>query len=88
MLSFWMSRDYVQVLGVVGEGAYGMVLKCRNNETGDIVAVKKFKEVSTPYFLLRFDATPKDVPLSAVRDTRGASIPCEVDTPRLTRLFC
>ena len=35
-----------EVLGVVGEGAYGMVLKCRNNETGEIVAVKKFKEVS------------------------------------------
>lgn len=34
-----------EVLGIVGEGAYGMVLKCRNNETGEIVAVKKIKEV-------------------------------------------
>lgn len=33
-----------EVLGVVGEGAYGVVLKCRNKETGDIVAIKKFKE--------------------------------------------
>ena len=49
-----------EVLGVVGEGAYGVVLKCRNkdtNETGvlgdnllrlfgkdKIVAIKKFKE--------------------------------------------
>ncbi len=24
------------VLGVVGEGAYGVVLKCRNKETGEI----------------------------------------------------
>lgn len=29
----------------MGEGAYGMVLKCRNNENGEVVAVKKFKEV-------------------------------------------
>jgi len=33
-----------EVVGVVGEGAYGVVLKCRNRETGEIVAVKKFKE--------------------------------------------
>lgn len=33
-----------EILGVVGEGAYGIVLKCRNKETGEIVAVKKFKE--------------------------------------------
>lgn len=33
-----------EVVGVVGEGAYGVVLKCRNKETGEIVAVKKFKE--------------------------------------------
>ncbi len=33
-----------EVLGVVGEGAYGVVLKCRNKETTEIVAIKKFKE--------------------------------------------
>jgi len=33
-----------EVLGVVGEGAYGVVLKCRNKETNEIVAIKKFKE--------------------------------------------
>jgi cyclin-dependent kinase-like len=32
------------ILGVVGEGAYGVVLKCRNKENGEIVAIKKFKE--------------------------------------------
>ncbi len=25
-----------EILGVVGEGAYGVVLKCKNKETGDI----------------------------------------------------
>lgn len=33
-----------EVVGVVGEGAYGVVLKCKNKETGETVAVKKFKE--------------------------------------------
>ncbi|XP_064632319.1 cyclin-dependent kinase-like 2 isoform X4 [Lineus longissimus] len=31
-------------LGLVGEGSYGMVLKCRHKETGQIVAIKKFLE--------------------------------------------
>ena len=42
-----------EVLGVVGEGAYGVVLKCRNKDTNEtgiikyfifIVAIKKFKD--------------------------------------------
>ena len=32
-----------EVVGVVGEGAYGVVLKCRNKLTGDVVAVKKVR---------------------------------------------
>ncbi len=32
-----------EVLGVVGEGAYGVVLKCKNKESGGVVAIKKFK---------------------------------------------
>jgi cyclin-dependent kinase-like len=32
------------ILGVIGEGAYGIVLKCMNKETNDILAIKKFKE--------------------------------------------
>lgn len=33
-----------EVLGIVGEGAYGVVLKCRNKESEEIVAIKRFKE--------------------------------------------
>jgi cyclin-dependent kinase-like len=28
----------------IGEGTYGMVMKCRHKETGQVVAIKKFKE--------------------------------------------
>ncbi|KAG8272895.1 Cyclin-dependent kinase-like 1 [Homalodisca vitripennis] len=31
-------------LSKLGEGSYGMVFKCRNRETGQIVAIKKFVE--------------------------------------------
>ncbi|XP_025934118.1 cyclin-dependent kinase-like 2 isoform X2 [Apteryx rowi] len=33
-----------QALGLVGEGSYGVVTKCRNKDSGQIVAVKKFLE--------------------------------------------
>ena len=31
-------------LGLVGEGSYGMVMKCRHRETNQLVAIKKFIE--------------------------------------------
>lgn len=31
-------------LGLVGEGSYGMVMKCRHKETNQLVAIKKFIE--------------------------------------------
>lgn len=33
-----------EVLGVIGEGAYGIVLRCRNTENHSLVAIKKFKQ--------------------------------------------
>jgi len=38
-----MQKKY-EVLGIVGEGAYGIVYKCRNKQTNEFVAIKKFKE--------------------------------------------
>lgn len=29
---------------IVGEGSYGLVMKCRHRETGQVVAIKKFLE--------------------------------------------
>lgn len=33
-----------EILGISGEGAYGVVLKCRNKENSEVVAIKKFKD--------------------------------------------
>ena len=39
-----MQNKY-EVIGIVGEGVYGIVYKCKNKETGKYVAIKKFKEI-------------------------------------------
>lgn len=31
-------------LASIGEGTYGVVMKCKHKETGLVVAIKKFKE--------------------------------------------
>jgi cyclin-dependent kinase-like len=36
-----------EILDRIGEGEYGVVLKGRNKETGELVAIKKFKEDDT-----------------------------------------
>lgn len=36
--------DKYEKLGRIGEGSYGVVIKCRSKETGQVVAIKKFLE--------------------------------------------
>jgi serine/threonine protein kinase len=36
--------ELYEKLGPIGEGTYGMVMKCRHKDSGQIVAIKKFKE--------------------------------------------
>jgi cyclin-dependent kinase-like len=36
--------DKYEKLGKIGEGSYGIVFKCRNRDSGQIVAIKKFVE--------------------------------------------
>ena len=37
-------KNKYQIIEVIGEGAYGIVYKCKDRETDEIVAIKKFKE--------------------------------------------
>lgn len=45
--SLYENMNKYEVLGVVGEGAYGVVLRCRNKDSGEILAIKKFKVTLT-----------------------------------------
>ena len=56
-----MNHKY-QIIETIGEGAYGIVYKCKNTETNEIVAIKKFidsyeklpkKEINREIFLLQ-----------------------------------
>ena len=46
--------------GVVGEGSYGVVIKCRHRETGQVVAIKKFLETDE-------DQTVKKIAMREIR---------------------
>jgi len=45
---WWKERrgtmEKYETLGVVGEGSYGLVLKCKHRESGQMVAIKRFLE--------------------------------------------
>ena len=36
--------DKYERISIVGEGSFGVVFKAKNKSTGEIVAIKKFKE--------------------------------------------
>lgn len=47
-------------LGLVGEGSYGSVLKCRHRDSGRLVAIKKFMDSDD-------DKTVKKIALREIR---------------------
>jgi cyclin-dependent kinase-like len=63
--------------GVVGEGSYGVVIKCRHKETGQIVAIKKFLETDE-------DQTVKKI---AMREIRMLKVSITISKD-LFLLFC
>ena len=44
MLPYAPTLQNYENLGRIGEGTYGVVLKCRHRESGQLVAIKKFKD--------------------------------------------
>ena len=47
------SAKKYEVLNVIGEGAYGIVMKCRKRSNGELVAVKKFKPSADTELMLK-----------------------------------
>jgi serine/threonine protein kinase len=60
-------------LAKIGEGTYGVVYKAKNNETGDIVALKS----------IRLDTVDEGVPATAIREI---SILKDLKHPNVVRL--
>ena len=57
-------------LGIIGEGSYGMVLKCRHRQTGQLVAIKKFLETKE-------DGTVKKIAMREIRLLKVCDKECE-----------
>lgn len=38
-----------EMIEIVGEGSYGMVMKCKHRESGQFVAIKRFLETEEDY---------------------------------------
>ncbi|KAJ8778386.1 hypothetical protein J1605_013573 [Eschrichtius robustus] len=51
-------------IGKIGEGSYGVVFKCRNRDTGQIVAIKRFLESED-------DPVIKKIALREIRMLKG-----------------
>lgn len=43
--------DKYDKIAKIGEGSYGVVYKCRNKDTGQLVAIKKFVESEDDYLI-------------------------------------
>lgn len=43
-ITWFYSMEKYENLGLVGEGSYGMVMKCKHRESNQLVAIKKFIE--------------------------------------------
>lgn len=55
-------------IGKIGEGSYGVVFKCRNRDTGQVVAIKRFLETED-------DPVIKKIALREIRMLKVAASP-------------
>ncbi|CAO3590634.1 unnamed protein product [Absidia cylindrospora] len=66
--------DKYQKIEKLGEGAYGIVYKAQNRETGEVVALKR----------IRLDNEEEGVPCTAIREI---SLLKELKHPNIVRLY-
>lgn len=64
--------DKYERLNKLGEGTYGVVWKARNNQTGQLVALKR----------IRLESEEEGVPCTAIREI---SLLKELDHPNIVR---
>ena len=71
--------DKYENTGVVGEGSYGVVMKCRHRETGQMVAIKKFLETDE-------DPTVKKIAMREIRMLKVRNVSFFVFTSKVQLL--
>lgn len=67
--------DKYEKLGIIAEGSYGVVYKCRNKISGEMVAVKKFREFDLNDILLKKIAR-REVKLLKVKSWKRKKVLC------------
>lgn len=75
-----IDMEKYEQLSIVGEGSYGLVIKCRHRETDQMVAVKKFVETEE-------DATVRRMALREIRMLKVSSVHRQSDGKRLHFVF-
>lgn len=65
------------VISVVGEGSYGIVLRCRHRESGQHVAIKKFLETED-------DPTVRKMAIREIRMLKVSQIKRKINLPLRT----
>ena len=58
--------------GVVGEGSYGVVLRCRQKDTGRVVAIKKFLETDEDQSVKKI--AMREIRMLKVRDVANVEV--------------
>ena len=69
--------DRYETTGVIGEGSYGLVMKARHRDSGQLVAIKKFLE----------SEDDKLVKKIALREIRMLKVRYLIHSDRYTRYF-
>lgn len=66
----------------IGEGSYGVVFKCRNKDTGQMVAIKKFVESEDDPLIKKI--AMREIRMLKVRTSRGPRSLCSVEVDSLS----
>lgn len=61
---------------IVGEGSYGIVMKCRHRQTGQMVAIKKFLETEEDLQVRKI----------AIREIRVLKVHCYINVILISRI--
>ena len=72
------NMDKYEKISKIGEGSYGVVFKCRNKETGQLVAVKKYVETEDDPLIKKIAL--REIKMLKVSNSRICVVPISFTT--------